>query len=144
MAFHQILHDIRQIKWADAVHGAAQAGEGRQEFDHFVGIFVLQAVDEVHLRADCPLATCWRLVNLLDDVGSRADKIGGIHHLHHTFGVNNHVDIGMMFAPRHGVFGAELLMNAAMSAPQDNLGVADLVVGQATIGLEGIPEYHLL
>src|SRR5579885_3917472 len=129
----------------DAVHGRAGADDRIEAEDELVGMLLGQALDQVDLRANGPLAASGGLLNLLNDVFGRAVEIGGGHDLLATLGMNQDLDAGIFRAGLLDLLEIEAHMRRAVALPENDLRPLDLLVG--AIGghwIFGIPDKHLM
>ncbi len=134
---------MRQV---DPVHRRAEADRLVEEDDLLVlrGETVGQAAHQVELGADRPLRAGRGRLQRLDDVLRRADVVRGGDDLVLALRVHEHVDAG--YARPHVVDGLhrEAPVHRAVPAPQDHLRVAQLLGGQAAVGLVRVVEDAVL
>ena len=126
------VEDPQQVRLIDSVHGCAQTLAVAEHTDmHALGLqLVGHAVDEMDLGADGPLAAGRRIAEGVDDVLGRAGVVREVNDLLAALGV--HKDLRGFFASGQrsvcavdlgAVLGAEELVDAAMSCPQNSCGV---------------------
>ena len=79
-----------------------------------------------------------------DDELGRADQVGGEHDLVAALGVHEDVDAGHAAAHVGDVLGGEPAVHRAVPAPEDHLRVAQLLGGQAAVGLVRVEDHAVV
>ncbi len=130
----------------DAVHGGAEADRLVEEDDLLVlgRETVGQAADQVQLRTDGPLGAAGGGLQGLDDVLRRADVVRRGDDLVLALGVDQDVHAGDALADVVDRVQREAAVHGAVAAPQDHLGGAQLVGGQAAVGLVGVVDHTVV
>lgn len=141
-ALGEVVQRIEEVWGIDAVHGGAEALAVGEDGDGFVGVGFGEAVDHVDFGADGPLGA-WGSGGdgFADEVGA-AGEVGFLDDFVAAFGVDQDGDAGDLGTDHIDVFGSEELVDGAVSFPEDEGGVADLVIGEAAGGLFVVPDDH--
>ncbi len=132
---------MRQV---DPVHGRAEADGPVQEDDLLVGVRLGEPADEVQLGADGPLGAGLGRVQRLDDVLGGAHHVGGRDDLVLALGVHQHGHPGDARAHVVHRVDGEPAVHRAVAAPEDHLGVAQLLGGQAAVRLVRVVEHAVV
>src|SRR5207248_7976515 len=104
-----------------------------------------QAMHKVDLRSNSPLASCWSLLNLLDDVLGRTVEIGSFDYLATTFRVHQYFYTWILDSRFVDLLHIEAHMRGTVTFPEDNAGALDFLVSVIrSHGIFRIPDYHLL
>ena len=97
----------------------------------------------MQLGPDRPLRAARRLGDRLEDELGRADEVGRVDHRHHAFGVDQHLDPGVLPAELGDVRRLEHLVDRAMPLPEQDLARDEGLLGVAAQREPGVPERHL-
>src|SRR6184192_4020854 len=95
------------------------------------------------LRAHGELASRRRLGDSLDDLLSRAQRIGLLANFPAAFGVRDDVNAGKFGAHAVHVLRQKALMHGTMSLPQDYAGAAQAISRLPAHDLPRIPDRHV-
>ena len=137
------------MRGVDAIHRRAQALAVAQDRDvDAAGLrLVREAVHEVDLGADGPVAARRGLLDVADDGFSGAVQVGEVDDLLAALGMHEHRDAAGVRKAGAGlpdVLGPEELVNRAVPGPQEDLRAADGVPIEPAALLLRLPQRGVL
>ena len=143
-AVDQRLHRPDEVRQVDAVHRRAVADGLVEEDDPLVRVGCGEALDQVELGADRPGGAGGGGLDRLDDELGRTDQVRGQDDLVGALGVHDDLDAGDRLAQRRDRVGGEPAVHGAVALPEDHLGVAQLVGGEAAVGSVRVPHHAVV
>ncbi len=123
MSIAEVFQCPAQMRQVDPVHRRAHAHHGAEEMDFLFRMLGLEAIHEVQFGADRPLGSWGAVADRIDDFACAAGDIGEVVDFAWALGVHEDLDPRVLFAEAVDVFGAEHLMNTAVTFPQHNAAV---------------------
>ncbi len=142
--FNQVLQRPAKVRQVNSKHRRAQALAIAQHNDFLIRVLVLEPIDEVHFRPNCPFAARRRRFDLLHDVRGRTRHIRLLNNFPFTFRMNNHLHVRMILSDVVDVLRAEQRVDGAVTFPQDEGGFLNGALGVAAEVLARIPDDHFL
>ena len=108
------------------------------------GGLLVQAVDEVDLRADADDRPRRRLLHRPDDEVRRTDLVGQLAHVRCALRVDHDDPLRMRGAEGGHVLRAEPLVDRAVALPEQEGGALEVRLGQAAHVQPGVPDPHVV
>ena len=105
---------MRQV---DSVHGGAHADDRAKKVDFLFGVLCFQAIHEVEFCSNCPFATSGTRLNRGNDFSRASRDVSNVIDFSWAFWVDKDFDLGISGSKRSNMFGAEHLVNTAVSLP---------------------------
>ncbi len=113
--------------------------------DLLLRVELLQAIDQVQLRADRPLGARRRLLDGLDDLARASLHIALVADFHRAFGMDQNLDVGILRAELIDVLGTKHRVDTAVPLPEEDLAPLQLF-GRvaAAFRFVRVPDTHLV
>ena len=105
---------------------------------------MFQAIDQMYLSADRPLAAWRGGFDLLDDVRRTPGQVGFLDDIPIAFGMDNDLHRRVRNTELVDVLGAKELVDGTVTFPEDEVGGAELLGGVAAQIFARIPDDHFV
>ena len=143
-SFFEVFENPQQMGSINAEHRGAEASTVVEWDYEFIGILRFQAIHQMDFSANSKGTSGRRFGDLLDDVFRRSNGIGQLRDLPSAFRMGKHGNPWMFRAHLCDMRRKEPLMNRAMSFPEKNAAIAQLLFRIATKLFIGIPYRHFV
>src|SRR5690625_246165 len=104
----------------------------------------LQTVDQVNFGAHRKYVTGFSAFDRFANIFGGTYPVGGFNYRRRTFGMHDHLRVGVVGSCLVDLGNREALMDGAKPVPQNDFGVLELLWGQATQRQIRSPQWHLL